>query len=297
MKFLLNNDEIEVFKKEHFQVKPFVFNKVNTEALVTWAELNRLLEKDILHYPRVRLANDRIPEIRGYGGFVRYTNSQSGDRTPHINRFQLYKCLKDGATLVLDRCQSYLDAVDNTRKWLSEQLECTSSANLYAAFTSTPSFGLHFDNHDVLAVQIEGIKRWKIYNPTYPYPLEDERSFDFIPPNEAPDFELDVGPGEAIYLPAGYWHNVSTQTSKSLHITFTIIRPRRINIFNAIFDALKKNSYLRAPVAFGEALSDEKLMYDIFMEAVSELEIQVNETILKIQSRTPDYKSINLDNL
>ncbi|MGK3325813.1 JmjC domain-containing protein, partial [Escherichia coli] len=42
---------------------------------------------------------------------------------------------------------------------------------------------LHFDNHDVIAVQIEGIKKWKVYNPTYSYPLEDERSFDYLPPN------------------------------------------------------------------------------------------------------------------
>ncbi|MGK3550343.1 hypothetical protein ACSLOE_30820, partial [Escherichia coli] len=41
-------------------------------------DLNKLLEKDILHYPRVRMANDNFPEIRGYKGFIRYTYSQTG---------------------------------------------------------------------------------------------------------------------------------------------------------------------------------------------------------------------------
>ncbi|MGK3702500.1 JmjC domain-containing protein, partial [Escherichia coli] len=45
---------------------------------------------------------------------------------------------------------------DESRLWLSKELECTCSANLYAAFTATPSFGLHFDNHDVIAVQNDG---------------------------------------------------------------------------------------------------------------------------------------------
>ncbi|MFZ8321252.1 hypothetical protein ACO1LD_13685, partial [Staphylococcus aureus] len=97
------------------------------------------------------MANDNFPEIRGYKGFIRYTYSQTGDRTPHINRHQLYKCLRDGATLIVDRCQSFFESVDESRLWLSKELECTCSANLYAAFTATPSFGLHFDNHDVIA--------------------------------------------------------------------------------------------------------------------------------------------------
>ncbi|MGK3325790.1 hypothetical protein ACSLPB_29105, partial [Escherichia coli] len=44
------------------------------------------------------------------------------------------------------------------------------------------------------AVQIEGIKKWKVYNPTYSYPLEDERSFDYLPPNTSPDYEFDIPP-------------------------------------------------------------------------------------------------------
>ncbi|MGK3325784.1 hypothetical protein ACSLO2_27290, partial [Escherichia coli] len=44
---------------------------------------------------------------------------------------------------------SFFESVDESRLWLSKELECTCSANLYAAFTATPSFGLHFDNHHV----------------------------------------------------------------------------------------------------------------------------------------------------
>lgn len=297
MENILCHDELQIFIQNHFQLTPFIFKNVNSDNLMSWSMLNRLLEKDILHYPRIRLANDQIPEIRGYGGFIRYSYSQTGDRTPHINRHQLYKCLEDGATLVLDRCQSFFDNVDNVRKWLSSQLECSCSANLYAAFSSTPSFGLHFDNHDVLAVQLEGVKKWKVYNPTHSYPLEDERSFDFIAPDTDPDFEFDIKPGEAFYLPAGYWHNVSTQSEKSLHITFTIIRPRRIDILNSLLREIEKNDYVRAPIAFGESFSDGQLIHNIIMTAVSDFDIQLNEAFLKIQSRTVNYKHINLENI
>ncbi|WP_205287893.1 JmjC domain-containing protein, partial [Escherichia coli] len=59
--------------------------------------------------------------------------------------------------LILVRCLSLFVSFYDSRLWLSKELVCTCSANLYAAFRATPSFGLHFDNHDVIAVQIEGI--------------------------------------------------------------------------------------------------------------------------------------------
>ncbi|WP_039032646.1 JmjC domain-containing protein [Leclercia adecarboxylata] len=295
MNNFISHDIMEKFRLEHFQKSPFVLTGVDASKLVSWQALNKTLEKDILHYPRVRLANDNWPEMRGYGGFVRYSYSQSGDRTPHINRHQLYKCLREGATLVLDRCQAFFDSVDHMRQWLSSQLECSCSANLYAAFTPTPSFGLHFDNHDVLAVQIEGIKRWTVHKPTYSYPLEHERSFDFIAPKTEPDFIFDVEPGQAIYLPAGYWHNASTQTSRSLHVSYTIIRPRRLDIFRTLLEELSGNEYIRAPIEFGDRLSDDTALRELINEAVKKLDIKLNETMLKIQCNAPAYKHINLE--
>lgn len=174
---------LDDFIENSFQKKPYIFENLNYHSLVSWNEINSLFEKDILNYPRVRMANNSIPEMRGYGGFIRYSMSATGDKTPHINRYQLYKCLSDGATLIIDRCQSFFKNIDIARNWLAENLSCTSSANLYAAFTSNPSFGLHFDNHDVIAVQIEGTKRWEIHKPTRTYPLSTERSFDFDAPS------------------------------------------------------------------------------------------------------------------
>ncbi|MGK3325853.1 JmjC domain-containing protein, partial [Escherichia coli] len=43
----------------------------------------------------------------------------------------------------------------------------------------------------------------------------------YLPPNTSPDYEFDITPGQAIYLPAGYWHNVTTQSKHSLHISFS----------------------------------------------------------------------------
>ena len=52
MNNLIKKEIIEKFKKYNFQKYPFVFTDVNYKNLINWNDLNKLLEKDILHYPR-----------------------------------------------------------------------------------------------------------------------------------------------------------------------------------------------------------------------------------------------------
>lgn len=49
--------EMDFFIRSAFQKKPFVFESVTGHQLVGWGEINNLLEKDILDYPRIRLAD------------------------------------------------------------------------------------------------------------------------------------------------------------------------------------------------------------------------------------------------
>jgi len=99
--------------------------------------------------------------------------------------------------------------------------------------------------------------------------------------------------GLAIYLPAGYWHNVMTQTKRSLHVSYTIIRPGRLDIFRTLIDELSNDEYVRAPVEFGNRLSDEVALRKIIDKAINEFDIQLNEMLLKIQCNSPAYKHIN----
>lgn len=225
---------IEEFTETAFQKKPFVFSTVHGAELLSWDDVNLLLEKDILDYPRVRLANDSNPAIRGYRGFVTYTLSVTGEAAPHVNRYSLLKNLQSGSTLIIDRCQAFFNKVMTATNYLNEKLQCRSGANLYCAWSSIPSFGIHFDNHDVIAVQIEGSKTWDIYPPTLIYPLQTDKCFELNPPTGKPLMSVTVSPGQAIYLPAGYWHNVSTESERSLHISFTVIRPRKIDVIKKL---------------------------------------------------------------
>ncbi|WSC07830.1 cupin domain-containing protein [Streptomyces scopuliridis] len=49
---------------------------------------------------------------------------------------------------------------------LEHWLRTGVQTNLYASLTAREGFGVHWDDHDVIVIQIDGAKRWKLYGPT-----------------------------------------------------------------------------------------------------------------------------------
>jgi bifunctional lysine-specific demethylase and histidyl-hydroxylase NO66 len=65
-------------------------------------------------------------------------------------------------------------------------------ANAYLTPPVAQGLNLHGDPHDVFAVQTHGVKRWVVE-----------------PPDE-PRWELELRPGDVLYLPAGTRHAAQT---------------------------------------------------------------------------------------
>lgn len=114
------------------------------------------------------------------------------------------------------------------RAWLRRlhaelELDRVAQADYCHAFVSPAATGVpkHFDNREVIAVQLVGRKRWRIApNPTLPMPLMPHVAGDVTHPFnrhaagaalDDPDMPADsvsyeLGPGSAIFIPRGYWH-------------------------------------------------------------------------------------------
>ena len=76
---------------------------------------------------------------------------------------------------------------------------------------------VHFDDHDLLVVQLRGTKRWYVSN----RPSELPNTWTSIPksaPQLGPHDTVDVRPGDLMYLPRGTWHSVDSD-SGSLHVS------------------------------------------------------------------------------
>jgi hypothetical protein len=81
---------------------------------------------------------------------------------------------------------------------------------------------VHHDTHEVLCLQVEGEKRWLVYEPALELPLRDQR---YRPELGAPGelvLDLVLGPGDTLYLPRGWLHQALTSGVDSLHLTVGI---------------------------------------------------------------------------
>ena len=76
---------------------------------------------------------------------------------------------------------------------------------------------VHYDDHDLLVVQLKGTKRWYLSSK----PSELNNTWKIIPkgaPDLGPHQSVDVRPGDLMYLPRGTLHSVDSD-SESLHVS------------------------------------------------------------------------------
>lgn len=107
---------------------------------------------------------------------------------------------------------------------------------------------VHYDDHDLIVVQLKGTKRW--YVATRPSPLFNAwRGVNGNPPELGVHEVVDLAPGDLMYLPRGTFHTVDSDTeSVHLAIGFTPLTLREALI--AALDHLSDmNRPLRATVA------------------------------------------------
>ncbi|SDI00454.1 Cupin superfamily protein [Pseudomonas flavescens] len=237
--------KLDEFIVDALHSQPYKFNHIEVDQLVTWENTNTLLSSGVLDYPRIRIACAENEYSKSYSGFLRYAYSDRGEKLAKIIPGVLYKNLALGGTIIIDRCEAFFPTVNTLVKEISEMLGCRSWANLYISAKGSSGFSCHFDDHDILAIQIYGTKQWTIHEPTYQSPNRGDKSFHLPPPRGKP-LKIEILPsGGGIYLPSGYWHNVETLSDLSLHVTIGMDFTRRLDVMRLIANELAANSFFR----------------------------------------------------
>jgi hypothetical protein len=108
-------------------------------------------------------------------------------------------------------------------------------ANAY--FTPPRAQGLdpHYDDHDVLVLQLHGSKRWRIHHEVkWPRrPMTDALPREFIKPQP---LELTLTPGDVLYLPRGFVHEAASLETSSLHLTLSVHAATWADVFERLVE-------------------------------------------------------------
>jgi hypothetical protein len=137
---------------------------------------------------------------------------------------RLGELLRSGCTLVLDA----VDSVDPTMEvacralqWWARELV---QVNAYLTTQGTAGFDLHWDDHDVIVVQLAGEKEWEVRAPSRRWPMYRDAAANETPSDEVVWSGL-ARPGDVLHIPRGFWHRAGRQDlgdGYSLHLTFGI---------------------------------------------------------------------------
>jgi ribosomal protein L16 Arg81 hydroxylase len=235
-------------------------------GLLSWSEVNGMLQKHRLEPPRLRLV--RGGTFAAKDKFLRYEDK----RIPFVVPEKLSQHLRDGYTLVIDAVDDMADGVMRLAEDFERVLQEGVQVNMYAGWREQQGFNRHCDTHDVVVLQVYGKKYWRVYEGGRPHPLKD----DIEPNDDAPDQVLWEGlleDGDALYIPRGWWHEASGVGEVTLHLTFGIHQRTGVNLAHWMADQLRASMDFRAPLRrFGTPAEREEQLAELRRQLLKTLD-------------------------
>lgn len=174
----------------------------------------------------------------------------------------LGRILNNGGTVVLDHADffdSTLEVACRALGWWSGEL---ASANAYLAVGETDGFHLHWDDHEVIAVQLSGEKSWEVRGPSRTAPMYRDAERNRTPSEEVL-WKGTMRAGDIMHIPRGFWHTAtrlgSDSGGHSLHVTFGFTKRTGVTWANFLSDAARADEAFRRDLDSVEAVAHNVL--------------------------------------
>lgn len=136
------------------------------------------------------------------------------------------RLLDTGATFVLDALDTFdstMEVATRALQWWSHELV---QVNAYLTTRSSAGFPIHWDDHDVIVVQLAGAKSWDVRSHSRRVPMYRDAGLNSTASEETV-WRGTMRPGDVMHIPRGYWHQATRDESQdplSLHLTFGFVK-------------------------------------------------------------------------
>lgn len=203
---LLQPSSVEEFLQNNWTKRAIALSSKGQRTfthLFSWAHLNDLLNFHRIQYPDLRLAMD-------------------GKVLDESENAKLLHWCRQGATLILSQVHKHVPEIGTFASMVQFELGYPTQVNAYCSWSSHQGFKLHYDTHEVFALQVAGSKQWYVYPETFKAPLPSQRFTDATPPEGDPNLSCVLCPGDVLYIPRGHWHYATTVEEPSIHLTLGV---------------------------------------------------------------------------
>jgi ribosomal protein L16 Arg81 hydroxylase len=247
------------FEQEYADQRPLHINRGDPEYfadLLTFDDVDRLLTLSGPNFENVRVASNGVDAI---------ISSPDSRRHEAANRLEtIYRHYRAGSTIVLNSVNERHEPLKQLERALNAELGAGLEMNVYLTpGGQAQGFRPHYDTHDVLVLQIHGTKHWGIYGSPFPQPLpmpahEFNTMKAHLPAPGAPDLELEMEPGDILYLPRGTMHAATSNETATIHLTIGIHRQLWFPLIQvALVDMCARDPRIRAALPIGFSRSPE----------------------------------------
>ena len=177
------------------------------------------------------------------------------DSAGFVDRGAVADLHRAGATIILQQAHQLEPALARFCRTLETVFSCHVQTNLYLTPPNAQGFRTHYDNHDVLVIQIAGEKAWRLYDKPIdtPYRGEAFEAGKYESGELRQEFVLKAG--DCAYVPRGMMHDaVSSGAEPSLHITVGLITRTWADLMlEAVSEAALRTPDLRRSLPPGHA--------------------------------------------
>lgn len=202
------------------------------ESVLTFSEFDKIVT--VLTHSQIRLVQGRNyvdPQLYDFGrdkqNMIRYFNS--------------------GYSIIYDRLDQNCEPLKNLCQEVSNFFKFSKRvyANVYLSPASSMAFKRHSDWQDVFVLQIQGRKVWKLFEPVFKYPANDlQTQMAAEGMNNAKLLtELTLSPGDLLYVPRGFPHEVQTVGEDSLHISLSVESVTKFDVMYGFLTDLAEKDY------------------------------------------------------
>jgi len=236
-------------------------------GLLSWNDVNRIVAQGRLEPPRLRLHRDG--EFVHWQTYATPVTTRRSTVWQRVQPSRLHERLREGCSLVLDAVDELHGPVEELARDLESVFHAHVQVNMYASWTPREGFGTHWDDHDVVVLQLEGAKRWRIHGPTRVDPLHRDLEAPARPEGE-PLAEIVLRAGDMLYLPRGWWHAVSATEGRSLHLTCGLQTTTGADLLYWLSERLRGSGTVRAHLPVFGTGAEHADYVDALREQVSE---------------------------
>ena len=206
----------------------------------------------ILSTMRLRAGDVRIAQWGGLAPRSGYCGTPDGEDEVDLDR--VYTLFGQGETIILQHLERWWQPLRELCSDLGGVFGVPAQANVYITPPASRGFAQHYDNHDVLILQVAGAKNWRVVASARELPLHDEPYLADVEERGETAFSTELTMGDTLYLPRGWLHEGDAQRQISVHVTVGVFPPLWVDLMKeAVAAAATEDVNLRKSLPLGAA--------------------------------------------